>query len=82
MLAFLKRTSFSGVSLNSTTRCGDSWKLAIREAVKVGIQQGDVRPLKKICVFPEGTDRGSSVSKPNNLKYLIFEYCTGDTYMA
>lgn len=47
MFAFLKRTSFCGVSLNSTTRCGDSWKLAIREAVKVGIQQGDVRPLKK-----------------------------------
>lgn len=47
MSVFLKRTSFSGVSLNNLTRCDDSWKLALREAIEIGIQQGDVRPLQK-----------------------------------
>lgn len=47
MSVFLKRTSFSGVSLNNLTRLDDSWKLALREAIEIGIQQGDVRPLKK-----------------------------------
>lgn len=47
MFVFLKRTSFSGVSLNNLTCCGDSWKLALRDAVEIGIQQGDIIPIKK-----------------------------------